>query len=366
MSRLAKDFKVLFVNSIGMRVPSFRKDKQALKKILRKLRSIARFVRKADNGMFVMSPVSLPLLGSALGRKINSLSVSLQFKLVKAVLGFHKPVFYVNCPPAFEIVRKLPKRLLIYERTDLFEEMPGVNKSYIAGLDDELATKADLVLYVNKALWEQGRSKNENSLLLGHGVDYDLFANAVKNPVVPEDIAGIPRPIVGFFGDISNKTMDVELLESTARSLDDMSFVIIGPVSADVSGLRNCSNVHFLGQKPYRQIPHYGSQFDVAIMPWNRNKWIEFCNPIKLKEYLALGKPVVTTYYPEIEPYADLVYVAEDCESFASHIRTAVGEHDPAKCQARQERIQEETWDSKVGKIREFILKHTEHCDAVD
>lgn len=365
MKKLAKDYRVLFVNSLGVRIPSFRKDRNAAKKIVRKLRSILRFLRKVNNGMYVLSPISLPL-GSFFGRKLNAYSVFLQVKLVSVLLRIRKPVVYIGCPPALEVIKRFGRKYLIYERTDFFEEMPGANKSYIASLDDELAKSADLVLYVNTALWRQGMNKNKNSLLIGHGVDFNLFANAVKSKHVPEDIAKIPKPIIGFFGDISDKTSDMALLEFVAESLPHMSLVFVGPISTDVNKLKRFENVHFLGQKPYDQVPFYGNEFDVAIMPWNRNRWIEFCNPIKIKEYLALGKPVVSTYYPEIEPYSDVVYIARDYDAFVSCIHEAVEEHDPAKEDERRNKVKNETWDNKVEQIKAAIEKglHQERCPS--
>ncbi len=361
MKRLAKDSRVLFVNSLGMRIPSLRKDRSAVKKFIRKFRSLLRFLRKAEDGMWVLSPVSVPL-GSRFGRKLNIFSVSLQVKLAAVLLGFKNPVVYIGCPPALGVAKKLgPRQFMIYERTDLYEEMPQSDRSYISSLDDELTRSADLVLYVNRALYEQGVGKNENSLLLGHGVDFDFFVNSTKSERVPDDIAEIPRPIVGFFGDMSDKTLDVALLEFAAQKLPNVSFVLIGSVTADVSRLRELPNVHFLGRKPYEEIPFYGKKFDVAMMPWNRNKWIEYCNPVKTKEYLALGKPIVSVYYPEIEPYSDVVYVALDYDGFVSCIRKAVEEDDPAKVQERRERVKNETWDSKFEQIRAAIDKGSHH-----
>ncbi len=359
MKRLAKDFKILFVNSLGMRIPSLRKDRNAIKKVFRKLRSILRFMRKDPNGMWVLSPLSLPVR-SPIGRKINRLGVFLQVKMAAALLGLKEPVIYVGCPPALEVARTLGRRrLLIYERTDLFEEMPGVDKSYIAALDEELTASADIVLYVNNALYQRGLAENKNSLLLGHGVDFDLFVQAAESEEQPEDIAKIARPIVGFFGDVSDKTSDLALVEFAAMQLPDSSFVFVGPVSADVSTLMQLPNVHFLGQKPYEQVPYYGKAFDVAIMPWNQNRWIEFCNPVKAKEYLALGKPVVSMYYPEIEAYADVVYVARDYEGFVRCIREALEENDPAKIRQRQQKVKDETWDAKVERLRAAMEERT-------
>jgi glycosyltransferase involved in cell wall biosynthesis len=355
MTRLANDYRVLFVNSLGMRVPSLRRDPYAIKKIIRKFRSISRFLKKVKDGMYVLSPLSLPLFGTNVGRKLNAFVVSLQVKLVATLLGFRRPIIYVGCPPALEVIKKFRREYLIYGCTDIFEEMPEVDKSYISSLDDELTRVADLVLYVTEALWKQGLNKNKNSLYVGHGVDFDMFANVGNSNYTPEDIAQIPRPVIGFFGDICEKTSDMALLEFVAETLPDMSLVLVGSVSSDVSRLKQFGNVYFLGKKPYRQIPFYGKEFDVAIMPWNRNRWIEFCSPVKLKEYLALGKPVVSVYYPEIKPYADIVYVAKDYDGFISCIHRAVQERDPNRAEERRKRVQNETWDNKVEHIKAVI-----------
>jgi glycosyltransferase involved in cell wall biosynthesis len=355
MRRLAKNYRVLFINSLGMRVPSFRKDKNAVKKVIRKLLSMGRLVKKVKDEMYVFSPLSLPFYGSRFGRALNTLLVSLQIRIAMACLRFTAPIFYVECPPALEVIKKFRRKHLVYQRTDFFEAMPGADNRYIAALDDELVRSADLVLYVNTALWKQGLQKNSKSLLLGHGVDFELFASVNSSGYAPEDIAGIPRPIIGYFGDVSEKTIDMALLEFIAEKLPDMSFLFVGSISTDISNLTRFKNMHFLGQKPYEQIPSYGKQFDVAIMPWNGSKWIKFCNPIKVKEYLALGKPIVSMYYPEVEPYSDVVYVARDYDAFVSCIIKAVKERDPAKIQRRREKVRNETWDSKVEQIRSAI-----------
>jgi len=357
MSRLAKRYKVLFINSLGMRVPTLKKDKYAFKKILRKLKSIARYLRRSDNGMYIFTPISLPFFNSSIVGPIITSLVLLQIKMVMILLSLREAIFYVGCPPAWEIVKRVRHRYLIYECTDIFEEMPGVNKSYITALDDVLTRTADLVLYVNTALWQCGRKKNANSLLLGHGVDFERFAHAEESKYIPEDMAAIPKPIIGYFGEITEEACDFSLLEHIAKMLPNMSIVFVGPISADVNRLKQFENVYFLGRKPYEEIPHYGKAFDVAIMPWNQNRWIKFCNPIKIKEYLALGKPVVSTYYPEIEPFNDLVYVAGNYVEFVSHIRKATKDDNIRLKRERKKRVQNETWDNKVEEILRYIKK---------
>ncbi|MFZ0035036.1 MAG: glycosyltransferase [Sedimentisphaerales bacterium] len=366
MTRLARKYKVLFVNSLGMRVPSLGKDSKPFKKVIRKLKSIGRFICRVEAGMYVFSPLSLPFLGNTLGRKLNTFLVWAQVKLVMTFLGFRNPVFYIGCPPALKVVRKLGKGYLIYERTDLFGEMPGVDKSYITSLDQELTRSANLVLCVNKAVWQQSLFANQNSLLLGHGVDFERFANAEETNHIPRDIAAITKPIVGFFGDITEDVCDFSLLERTANNLHDVSIVLIGPISSDVKKLRRHNNIFFLGQKPYEEIPHYGKSFDVAIMPWKRNRWIEFCNPVKTKEYLALGKPIVSTDYPELKPYHDIVYPASNDEEFVAGIRRALEEDSDELKRKRQERVRNETWDSKTQQIINFIENDLRRKNVTD
>ncbi len=351
MPRIAKHYKVLFVNSLGFRVPSLKRDRSALKKIARKLRSMLRLLRRTKEGMYVFSPLCLPVFDRPVSGALWRFLLLLQIRICMLVLGMKKPILYIGCPTAWEVVKQLRWDCLVYQKTDVFEEAPGGNQPYIRALDEALTTNADLILYVNSALCREGEAKNKNCQLVGHGVDFDLFARAEREEYVPEDIRSISRPIVGFFGDITDDVCDFELITRVAEALPHASVVMVGPVSSDVSNLKQCSNIFFLGQKPYDEIPHYGKMFDVAIMPWKKNRWIEFCNPIKTKEYLALGKPIVSTWYPELAPYVDVVYAAHEHDEFVEMVGKALVEDEPDMRDKRRRVVQDETWDKKVEQI---------------
>lgn len=357
MRRLAKDHNVLYVNSLGMRVPSLRKDKHAVKKITRKLRSISRLLRKVDDKMYVFSVLPFPFLETKIGRKLNTLFVFVQVRIAMMLTRIKDPIIFLGCPPALEVVRKIKHRYLIYERTDIFEEMPGVNKPYIAFLDNELTELSNLVLYVDKAMYDDGVKQNPNSVLIGHGVDFPFFANADKSDYIPADIAEIRKPIVGYFGDICDKTFDFDLMEHLAASLPDMSFVLIGQLSSDVGCLRKYKNVYILGQKAYEDIPHYGKVFDVSILPWKKNKWVMHSYPIKIKEYLSLGSPFVTVDIPAVEDFKDVIYVANDYDDFVSKVCQAIDEDALENRQKRKECVRNESWESKVQQIIDFVKK---------
>jgi hypothetical protein len=359
MPRLARHTKVLFINSLGMRVPSLKNDRFALHKIFRKIRSFTRFLRKdPKSGMYVMSPVTLPLWGNKLGRLFNTYSIMLQVKLAMLILRIKNPIYYIGCPPALEVVRKLgQKRFMVYERTDLFEAMLGVDKTYIHYLDDELVRLSDLVLYVDIAMYNEGVKNNPNSLLTGHGVDFSFFAEADKSDYIPADIANIPRPIIGYYGDIFDKVFDFDLFERLATSLPDMSFVLIGPLSSNVDRMKKYKNVYLLGQKPYEEIPHYAKVFNVSILPRKKNKWVLHSYPVKIKEYLALGNPFVSVDIPAVRLFSDVTYIAGDYDDFVSKVRQAAKDKDLQNRQKRKESVRNETWDSKVKLILDFIDK---------
>ena len=179
------------------------------------------------------------------------------------------------------------------------------------------------------------------------------------------DISGIENPIVGYFGALDEHKLDISFIEEIVASLDEISFVFVGQVSSDWSGLTSRKNVWLLGQKPYEQIPHYGKCFDVAILPWIQNRWTEAANPIKVKEYLALGKPFVSTSaFTQIREYLDVAYVADTPEEFAQCIKRALAENDPERIAARREKVQTSTWDSKAELVLEELFGKA--CDFGD
>src|SRR5439155_14502295 len=176
--------------------------------------------------------------------------------------------------------------------------------------------------------------------LVSHGVEVEHFApERARLAGIPADLARIKGPIVGFFGDIDDNTVDMRLVGRTARALPDVAFVFVGRFIANPEPIRGLPNVHFLGKKTYEEVPRYGAHFDVAIMPWQRNRWIQYCNPIKLKEYLALGLPVVSIIFPEVFHYQNVIYVACDEEKFVWGIREALAGRGVGNVESRRAQV---------------------------
>lgn len=360
MRRFAKKGTTLYVNSIVMQKPALKKEigggKSFSQKLLRKTRSILKGLKKSDAGFWVYSPFSLPVHHIDGLRKVNELIMRLQLRLITWRLGVQNPVVWVACPAACDVALRLKKKKLVYQRTDRFEEYPNVDTETIRQYDQKLKAAADLTIFVNKALYTEEMDQCRKAFYLDHGVDYGLFATAEMNKEVPPDMKDVERPIVGFFGGIDNHTTDIDLVEKVIDLLPEMRFVFVGNSSIDCQNLLSRKNVQMLGQKPYEQIPHYGKLFDVAIMPWKQNRWIEACNPIKLKEYLALGKPIVSTPFPELKKYQGVVYEAKTPEEFADCIKKALMEDNPERIIARRKEVEHTSWDSKAKLVLDELF----------
>jgi glycosyltransferase involved in cell wall biosynthesis len=237
----------------------------------------------------------------------------------------------------------------VLQRTDRFEAFPEANPAVVSAQIAYLKTHADLTIYCNSKMMAEEEAQTRRQLLVTHGVDLETFTSAGDDfHNTPGDMQHIRRPRIGFIGGIDAHTFDPELFLSVTRELDSMNFVMIGGSSLP-DGWCPLPNVHFLGRKPYDQVANYMAAMDVLIMPWNQSDWIKACNPIKLKEYLAVGRPVVTTDFPALDGLRDLVLVAAGPDDFAAKIRFALAAgHDAVV--ARQ-RIAAESWDAKADQV---------------
>jgi glycosyltransferase involved in cell wall biosynthesis len=182
-------------------------------------------------------------------------------------------------------------------------------------------------------------------------VDLEHFRRCPPEQI-PDDLATIAGPRIGFFGALEDYVVDVALLAETARRFPDANLVLIGDATRSFPEFDGLSNVHLLGRRPYAEIARYGSGFDVALMPWLQNDWIMACNPIKVKEYLALGLPVVTTWYPEVERYVEVLDVARSHEEFVAAVGRALSGQPVGDPQSRRAAVVGASWDVRTDELR--------------
>lgn len=364
-TRFATRGTTLFINSIVMTKVNLSEGRRFLQKLVRKTKSILAGLKKTEKGFWVYSPFSLPVHHIRWAKPLNDRLLSFQVRRTARRLDIHDPVVLVACPAACDVALTIKRNKLLYQRTDRYEEAANIDVQTIKRYDKKLKACADLTYFANKALFDEESHQCRKALYLDHGVDFERFSSAEQSPTVPEDIAGIPRPIVGYFGTISEHSVDIVLCEKIADLLPETSFVYIGTSYEYYPKLKAKPNVWFLGQKDYEQIPHYGKCFDVGILPFRLNRWTEAVNPIKLKEYLALGKPVVSTpVFTQIHEYLDVTYVAETPEDFAGCITKALNEDNAERIAARRQKVKADTWDSKAQLLLAELFSGDAHQEG--
>ena len=358
MRRFAKKGTTLYVNSIIMRKPQIKDRKGFFEKVVRKGKSILKGLKKSDAGFWVYSPFTLPVHHISWARPINEAILRYQIKRTMKKLSMNTPLVWVACPSACDTAMKLKKEKLIYQRTDRYEDDPQVDREAILNYDRKLRANADITVYVNKSLYDDEANQYKGAFYLDHGVDYEIFAQAQNSTDIPEEMVDVKKPVVGYFGRLADHKLDVEFLNRIIELLPEFTFVFVGYASPECRNMFTSDNVRIIPKQPYEKIPHYGKCFDVAMLPWRVNKWTEAANPIKLKEYLALGKPVVSTpAFTELKNYLDVVYEAETPEEFAECIKKAYSNDNPKLVEKRRQKVAQSSWDSKADLMLREIFK---------
>lgn len=348
MKQVALSEPVLVVNSLGLRLPGPATSTNPGRRILRKLKSMTRLLRRPVPGVpqfHVYTPLMLPVYGSSgFWYRVNAVLIALQVRLMARLAGLSgRPAIGATIPTAWPVVSHVPHSVLVFNRSDLQSAFPEADGAWVAALENEFLTNSDHVLYVSHQLMHRDEPLVEDrGFFIDHGVDLEHFSQ--QGPEHAE-LADVPRPRVGFFGGFDDYVVDMPLLEETARALPDASLVLIGDATCPMDHLTALPNVHWFGHRDYSEIPAFGRGFDVGIMPWLDNEWIRYANPIKLKEYLALGLPVVSTEYPEVEEYRAQIRVAQH-STFVAAVAGALA--DPGEAEARVAFVQPYSWAGRA------------------
>jgi glycosyltransferase involved in cell wall biosynthesis len=269
-------------------------------------------------------------------------------------LRFSRAVNWVFNPAAAVVAGSLNEEQIIYYCVDEYSAFTGVDSDAIKSLEEQLLRQAQLVIVSAERLHASRARINPRTVVVRHGVDYSHFRGALDpSTEIPGDIANLPRPILGFFGLVAD-WIDLDLLARIAGRFSSGSLVILGKVTTDVSSLSRISNVHFLGQKPYADLPAYCKAFDVALMPFKINELTLAANPLKVREYLAAGLPVVSTPVPEVEAVG-LCRIGEDIDAFEKHIRGALA--NPGPSEERSRAIEHESWEARLREIEQHLAR---------
>jgi len=350
--------KVIFVNSISMGLPGLA-HKDLLPRIKRKLGSYSKLARQTEDGITVVSPASLPFFGSATARKLNRQMIGAQIRKLAQSRGLTKPILWIAIPTAAEMIGAFDESAIIYQVSDKYDANTmdhATDPALIRKLHEQAIDRADLVFYSGRKLFDEATRGRDHSYLLEQGVDYERWSKVTTLSIAPE-IDKIPHPRLGYFGAIEPWLVDQELIKRAARERPSWQWIFIGNRSRGIE-IEDLPNTHFLPPVQYEELPAYAAGFDVCVLPWETEQaFTSYGSAIKVREYLASGKPVVISPLPEYEPMGDVLRIARSRDEFLRLVEDALNENDESASAKRQAAVASGTWDARAEWVSELIEK---------
>jgi glycosyltransferase involved in cell wall biosynthesis len=363
LRELARTRRVLWLNSLATRTPKLSSGRD-LGKIRRKLAEFTRGPQNVENDLWVFTPLVLPLPASPVARAVNRQILRATIRALRLRLGIRSFELWTFLPNTADYVGTLGEDRAVYYCVDEWSLFSYLDRAEIEAAERRLLERVDAVFAINHALADAKRQVNPATFVSPHGVDHALFARALDPALaVPADLAALPRPRVGFYGTLRD-WVDFELLAHVARARPAWSIVLLGQVLCDVSAVRGLPNVHLLGQKRHHDLPAYCKGFDAGMIPYRIDERMKFVNPLKLREYLSAGVPVVSTPVHEVVRYAHLCRVAGTPEAFVAALDEAIAEADPATRRGRSSAMAKETWSARVAEVMRILDEMAENDKA--
>jgi glycosyltransferase involved in cell wall biosynthesis len=356
MRVLSRDNRILWINAIANRMPTT--SSKDISRIFNKLKSFTTPVREVEPNIFVLNPLAIPAYGSSAIVAMNRRFLISQIKKAMRGLGMTSPVNMVFNPAAGMIAGKLGESGVIYYCVDEYTAFTGVSDG-LRSIEEDLFRRADLVVVSAEKLLDDKKKFNSNTHIIRHGTDWKHFRTALDDAtIIPVEIADLPRPIIGFHGLLAD-WVDFELIKKTAGHFKNGSVVLIGKVAVDaeqkIKVLEGVRNIHRLGRKRYADLPAYCKGFDVSLNPFAVNELTLAANPLKVREYLAAGLPVVSTDIPEVR-ILKYCAVGRNHEDFIAKIEEALAK--PVPREEISDSVREESWDAKVDELRAIISQN--------
>ena len=353
MRVLSKENRILWINAIANRMPTT--SSKDVSRIVKKLKSFTEPIRQVEKNIFVLNPLAIPAYGNSAVRNFNRKFLISQVKKAMRKLGFENPLNMIFNPAAGLVAGKLGEKQLIYYCVDEYTAFTGASKG-LKEIEESLFKKADLVIVSAEKLLADKKKFNKNTFIIRHGVDFSHFQKALNDETeIPEEIKDLTRPIIGFHGLLAD-WVDFELIKKIAEHFKNGSVVLIGKIAVDaeqkVKILENVKNVYFLGRKSYSELPNYCKGFDVALNPFAISELTLAANPLKVREYLAAGLPVISTDIPEVA-ILDHCRIGKTHEDFIRQIEEALKNPRPQK--AISDSVKNESWEARIDELREIM-----------
>lgn len=360
--RAARHNRILFIESLGLRRPQLAS--RDLTRMGRRLLRGFTPLREVD-GLHVLSPLVLPLHSNAAVRQVNAALLGSFVERAVRRVGLRDPVLWSFVPQAEVLIDRLTPSRILYYIDDDHAAKPGIDAASFLAAEQRFARHADAVLASAPELVTRMRLLNDNVHYAPNVADTRLFATALDPGPIDPAVEACPSPRVVFVGAVVAHNIDVGLIVALAALRPQWSFVLVGPQGpgdprSNVDALRELPNVHLLGHRPYEALPTVLRGADAAMVPYLIDGHMRSVFPMKVYEYLAAGRPVVSTALPTLADVDDVVKAA-DPEAFAARLGEAIEQDTPAARQARSQRAQSHSWESRLEQIGEVLGPSSPH-----
>jgi glycosyltransferase involved in cell wall biosynthesis len=351
--RLARERPVLYVESVGARTPRVHEWRRIGPRLLRSFRPLRRVGRQ----LWIYSPLPLPAYGR--GAELNSRWVGRQVRALLALRRWSVDACWAFHPMGLGTAIAVELRGLIYYCVDDYAANPGVDAAAIRRMETVLAGLAGLTITTAEPLAARLRGIARRVEVLPNVADTELFErdlSGVHHPVL-DALDALPRPRLGYLGNLAGYKVDIELVEGIARLRPDWTLALVGPtnrgdVRATVDERSSPPNVHWLGEVPHHRAPAVIDRVDVALLPSAKHKVMEASFPLKFFEYLLRGKPVVARPVPALEPYSEWLDLADDAEGFVAAAGRRLEEKDLERPERRRAFAAGFGWTTRMAQLR--------------
>jgi len=321
--------------------------------------------QKINENLWVATlPLVLPFF--QMYSSINQINNSFILRLLKywlKKLKFKNFIFWTYTPYSDTFVKKMGESFAIYECVDEFSSSKGlVNPKVIRILEKKLLKKVDMVVVTHENLFRSKKSFNKNIYLIPNGAEVEHFRKAsLPETHIALEIKNIPHPIIGFLGAVQY-WIDLDLIRFLAICKPEWSIVLIGPVGrlVKIEKIKNLPNVYLLGKKDYATLPSYIKAWDVCINPYVLDKTAENCSPLKLYEYLAAGKPIISVNMLEARKFDRLVEIGIDYQDCIKKIELIVKRlpESSAEIESRIKIAEKYSWDCRFQEMERILVRY--------
>jgi glycosyltransferase involved in cell wall biosynthesis len=356
-SGLSKIWPLVFIDPLGLR----KFQVQDILRVRKRLKNIFLNNKKTDERQLkIFSPVLyFPFPNNEIATKLNAFILG---NALKKYVVNEDICFWISSPSNVTniLIELLRPKLIIYDCLDEYHEF-FKNSKEILQLEERIVKKANIVFSTSLNLFNRMKLINKNVYLLPNGVEYEKYISQ-DALTIPLDIKHIKNPIIGYVGGVS-EWFDFELFYEAATKLSYCNFVLVGPIDYGrleqepfYKLLRQCSNVYFLGLKPYQQMPNYINNFDILTIPFKINNLTISVDPLKIYEYLAVGKPVITTPLPEVFKFESIINISKGKSHFIELIEKLINNTEDHEMKIKRRlAVQNDSWDNRILTIKEKI-----------